>query len=65
MQVAVSREGRLSRKDLEKSVSSFLGNATVRPPSSTIRTVSSLNSDENCLRRLVTYLPLQDFCQLM
>jgi hypothetical protein len=39
--------------------------ATVRSPSDTIRTASSLNSGENCLRRLVTYLPLPYFCQLM
>ncbi|WP_435875776.1 hypothetical protein [Nonomuraea wenchangensis] len=39
--------------------------ATVRSPSSTMRTASSLNSGENCLRRLVTYLPLPDCCQLM
>ncbi|WP_219537626.1 transposase [Nonomuraea guangzhouensis] len=34
--------------------------ATVRSPSSTMRMASSLNSGENCLRRLVTYLPLPD-----
>lgn len=34
--------------------------ATARGPSSTMRTASSLNSGENCLRRLVTYLPLPD-----
>ncbi|MCA2230453.1 hypothetical protein LDL49_56065 [Nonomuraea sp. NEAU-L178] len=39
--------------------------ATVRSPSSTMRMASSLNSGENCLRRLVTYLPLPDFRQLM
>src|SRR5690606_6121389 len=39
--------------------------ATVRSPSSTMRMASSLNSGENCRRRLATYLPLPDFCQLM
>lgn len=38
---------------------------TVRSPSSTMRTASSLNSAENCLRCLVTHLPLPDFYQLM